>query len=397
MIVGGKNSAAEAALEIYRAGGHVTMVHRGPGFGESVKYWVKPDIENRVKEGSIAAHFNAQVAEIRSNEVVLDTRRHVAGGSVLLLTGYRADPEFMRSIGVEINAETHSPKYSVDTYETNVPGLFVAGGQLAGKRTGTVFIENGRFHGEVIAKTIAARKRRRSDSSPGAHRKQPGPSSRRVAHRGANHFRTTEISLTLREGTSMAAALSPDGRTLMIDLLGSLWTLPATGGDGAANHRRIHGCPSAGVGAGQSPRRVSGLRDGVWHIYVMNADGSGLRAMTSGPFDDREPSWSRDGSRIAFSSDRSGNYDIWDLEVASGAVRQMTSNPANDFAPAWSPVDSTIAFVSEREDRRGVWTVDAGDRRRNVAGAGRGRGECAVVEPDGSKVIYNVIAANRAS
>lgn len=157
VIVGGKNSAAEAALEIHRAGGHVTMVHRGPGFGDSVKYWVKPDIENRVKEGSIAAHFNANVVEIRSNEVVLDTGVRIPAEGVLLLTGYRADPEFMRRLGVEIDPETLAPRYNVDTYETRVPGLFVAGGQVAGKRTGTVFIENGRFHGEVIAKTLAAR------------------------------------------------------------------------------------------------------------------------------------------------------------------------------------------------------------------------------------------------
>jgi len=78
---------------------------------------------------------------------------------VLLLTGYRADADFMRRIGIEIHDDTMSPKYNVDTYETNVAGLFVAGGQLAGKRTGTVFIENGRFHGEVIAKTLASRLR----------------------------------------------------------------------------------------------------------------------------------------------------------------------------------------------------------------------------------------------
>ena len=157
VIVGGKNSAAEAALEIHRAGGHVTIVHRGPGFGDSVKYWVKPDIENRVKEGSIAAHFNSNVVEIRPGEVVLDSGVTLPAEGVLLLTGYRADPEFMRRIGVTINAETLEPSYSADTYETNVPGLFVAGGQLAGKKTGSVFIENGRFHGEVIAKTLASR------------------------------------------------------------------------------------------------------------------------------------------------------------------------------------------------------------------------------------------------
>jgi thioredoxin reductase (NADPH) len=157
VIVGGKNSAVEAALEIHRAGGHVTMVLRAAGFGESVKYWVKPDIQNRVNEGSIKAHFNSNVTEIRPSEVVLDTGETIPCEAVLLLTGYHADADFMRRIGVEIHPDTLSPKYNPDTYETNVPGLFVAGGQLAGKRTGTVFIENGRFHGEVIAKALAAR------------------------------------------------------------------------------------------------------------------------------------------------------------------------------------------------------------------------------------------------
>ncbi len=157
VIVGGKNSAAEAALEIHRSGGHVTMVHRGAAFGDSIKYWVKPDIENRVKEGSIAAHFNATVTEIRPSEVVLDTGVILPAEAVLLLTGYRADPEFMRRIGVTINPDTLEPKYSAETYETNIPGLFVTGGQVAGRKTGTVFIENGRFHGQVVAKTIAAR------------------------------------------------------------------------------------------------------------------------------------------------------------------------------------------------------------------------------------------------
>ncbi|MDP3716989.1 MAG: YpdA family putative bacillithiol disulfide reductase [Acidobacteriota bacterium] len=157
VIVGGKNSAAEAALEIHRAGGHVTIVHRGAAFGDSIKYWVKPDIENRVKEGSIAAHFNANVVEIRPTAVVLDSGVTLPAEGVLLLTGYRADPDFMRRAGIDINPETLEPAYDAETHETNVPGLFVAGGQVAGKKTGSVFIENGRFHGEVIAKTLAGR------------------------------------------------------------------------------------------------------------------------------------------------------------------------------------------------------------------------------------------------
>jgi len=161
VIVGGKNSACEAALDLYRNGAQVTLVHRGPTLGDSVKYWVKPDIENRIKEGTIAARFNSRIDEIRTTEVVVTeadgTVSTIPAESVLLLTGYRADPEFLLRTGVEVNAESLEPVYDPDTFETNVPGLFIAGGQLAGKRTGIVFIENGRFHGERIARVIAER------------------------------------------------------------------------------------------------------------------------------------------------------------------------------------------------------------------------------------------------
>jgi thioredoxin reductase (NADPH) len=163
VIVGGKNSACEAALELYRNGAHVTLVHRGAALGDSVKYWVKPDIENRLREGSIASRFNTEIVEIRTTEIaVRDTATGesstIPAESVLLLTGYHADPEFLRRAGVEVNAETAVPRHDPETFETNVPNLFVAGGQVAGKKTGTVFIENGRFHGERIAKVIAARR-----------------------------------------------------------------------------------------------------------------------------------------------------------------------------------------------------------------------------------------------
>ncbi len=164
VIVGGKNSACEAALELHRAGAHVTLVHRGEALGESVKYWVRPDIENRIKEGSIAARFATEVVEIRPTHVVvrrtgqLETDTVPADG-VLLLTGYQADHDFLRRAGVEIDAETMIPRHHAETFETNVPGLFIAGGQLAGRRTGTIFIENGRFHGERVAQVLAARLR----------------------------------------------------------------------------------------------------------------------------------------------------------------------------------------------------------------------------------------------
>ena len=195
----------------------------------------------------------------------------------------------------------------------------------------------------------------------------------------------------------MAAALSPDRRTLMIDLQGSLWTVPAGGGAAArVTEEHLDARQPAWAPDGQ---RVAfqGYEGGSWHVYVMNADGSALRAVTSGPFDDREPTWSRDGSHIAFSSDRSGNYDIWDLELASGALRQLTTHPANDYGPAYSPVDASIAFVSEREEARGIWRIDSGSGAETLLTAAAGALSAPAWTPDGSNVIFNVIAGNRSN
>jgi thioredoxin reductase (NADPH) len=162
VIVGGKNSACEAALELYRNGAHVTMVHRGAALGDSVKYWVRPDIENRIKEGSIAARFSTRVVEIRPTDVVVESaggRETLPADGVLLLTGYRADPAFLRGIGITVDPETLVPAHDPSTFETNVPNVFIAGGQLAGTRTGTIFIENGRLHGERIAQVLGERLR----------------------------------------------------------------------------------------------------------------------------------------------------------------------------------------------------------------------------------------------
>ena len=166
VIVGGKNSAAEAALELFRAGAHVTLVHRRATLGDSIKYWVRPDIDNRIKEGSIAARFETRVVEINRTSVVVEP---VAGGSqasgreelpadaVLLLTGYRPDVDLMRRAGIRCHDETLAPDLDPETFETNVPNLFIAGGAVAGRNTGSIFIENGRFHGERIIKVLAER------------------------------------------------------------------------------------------------------------------------------------------------------------------------------------------------------------------------------------------------
>jgi len=163
VIVGGANSAAEAALEMHRAGAHVTIVHRSPELKSTIKYWVRPDIENRIKEGSIAARFSSTVVEIRPASVLVRAAgsdggadEEIPADTVFLLTGYRADAALMAAAGVEFGPR-NAPVCDPETFETNVPGLFVAGGAMAGEDTGTVFIENGRFHGQQIVEVIAQR------------------------------------------------------------------------------------------------------------------------------------------------------------------------------------------------------------------------------------------------
>ena len=160
VIVGGKNSAAEAALDLYRTGAQVTMVHRQAELGASIKYWVRPDIENRIKEGSIAARFETNVIEIRPTDVVVErqgTRDVIPADAVFLLTGYLADLDFLRQSGIEVDPATNIPTHNPDTFETNVPGLFLAGSVVAGANRGEVFIENGRFHGQAVVQEIAKR------------------------------------------------------------------------------------------------------------------------------------------------------------------------------------------------------------------------------------------------
>lgn len=160
VVVGGKNSAAEAALELYRAGARVTIVHRGEGMGDSIKYWVKPDIDNRIKEGSIRAHFSSSVTEITAEHVVVSGpagRQQIPADQVYLMTGYRADTALLRSVGAAVDEPIYAPVFDEATFETTVPNLFVIGACVAGKQSGKIFIENGRFHGEAVVQTIARR------------------------------------------------------------------------------------------------------------------------------------------------------------------------------------------------------------------------------------------------
>jgi thioredoxin reductase (NADPH) len=157
LVVGGKNSAAIASLELYRAGAHVTLVHRGDTLSDRIKYWIRPDIDNRIKEGSVVAHFRSRVVEIRPTSAIVEhasgDREDVPTDAVLLLTGYHPDFDLLERAGIRLG-DRREPLFDAETMETNVPGLFVAGGLVGGLDTGAIFIENGRFHGEKILRAI---------------------------------------------------------------------------------------------------------------------------------------------------------------------------------------------------------------------------------------------------
>ena len=157
VVVGGKNSAAIAALELYRAGAEVTLVHRRAQLSDSIKYWIRPDIENRIKEGAIPALFETCLTEIRAHSVVVTSARgseEIPAEQVFLLTGYHPDTSLLRQAGVRIDEATLVPAHDAATLETNVAGLFLAGALVSGKQTSRIFIENGRFHGEAIVGAI---------------------------------------------------------------------------------------------------------------------------------------------------------------------------------------------------------------------------------------------------
>ena len=158
MVVGAKNSAAIAALELFWTGAGVTLVHRGPEIHRHVKYWIKPNIENRIKNGEIKAYFNSHVVAIRPKSVVLDTpngRVEIRNDFVLAMIGYSPDMRFLNATGITLDPDSQKPRTNPETLESERKGVYLAGVIVAGMHTNEIFIENGRFHGAQIAEAIA--------------------------------------------------------------------------------------------------------------------------------------------------------------------------------------------------------------------------------------------------
>jgi len=158
VIVGGKNSAVEAALDLWRHGAIVTVIHRGSTMSPSVKYWIMPDFQNRVNDGAITLHLESTVREFRRGETVIHRQGvgeiQIPTDFVFILIGYRPDVEFLASLGIGIDTETLAPVHDPETMETNVRNLFVAGGLVGGKFNNKIFIENGRAHGKKIVSAL---------------------------------------------------------------------------------------------------------------------------------------------------------------------------------------------------------------------------------------------------
>ncbi len=201
LVIGGKNSAAIAALDLWRHGARVTLVHRGAEMHRHVKYWILPDINNRIKNDEITAYFNSTVTQITEDTVTLATpARHRSlspTNFVFALTGYHPDFAFIERLGVKLDAANdRRPVCDPATLESNVPGIYLAGVIVAGERTNEIFIENGRFHGTLIARS------RRCQSSRQEHRNQRPHPRRSAPHRSASS--QSGVALHLSKNTALS-------------------------------------------------------------------------------------------------------------------------------------------------------------------------------------------------
>ncbi|MFE8695630.1 YpdA family putative bacillithiol disulfide reductase [Cytobacillus sp. FJAT-53684] len=157
VVVGGKNSSVDAALELVKAGARVTVIYRGSEYSPSIKPWILPEFDSLVRNETIKMEFNAQIKEVHQDKVIYlknDQMYEIKNDFVFAMTGYHPDHQFLKEMGVQIDQETGKPFFNTETMETNVEGIFIAGVIAAGNNANEIFIENGRFHGGLIAQAI---------------------------------------------------------------------------------------------------------------------------------------------------------------------------------------------------------------------------------------------------
>jgi Tol biopolymer transport system component len=212
---------------------------------------------------------------------------------------------------------------------------------------------------------------------------------------GAPAAQVPTIDVTVREGTSMSVAVSPDGRTLAVDLQGSIWTIPAAGGTAKRLTDLYNDARQPTWAPDGKSITFFAYRDGGYDLWSIAPDGSNQRKLTWGTFDDREPAWSHDGTRLAFSSDRGNplgsDYNIWILDVRTGEFQQLTKASSDDYMPTWSPDDKEIAFASSREEGQSVWAMNVSDGSERKVSTAKGRVDAPSWGPDG-RILYHVTA-----
>src|SRR5882672_5470339 len=227
---------------------------------------------------------------------------------------------------------------------------------------------------------------------------QPAPRDlAQAAHAGAPS-ESAPIDVIVHEGTSMSVAVSPDGHTLAIDLQGSIWILPATGGLATRITDLFNDARQPAWSPDGKWITFFSYRDGSYDIWAVEPDGSHPHQLTWGPFDDREPVWSHDGTQLAFSSDRGdplgSHYHIWVLDMRSSQVRQWTDALSEDSMPTWSPDDKEIAFASMRENEQSVWAVNVADGTERKVVSASGRVDAPSWGP-GGQIVYHVTASGQ--
>lgn len=176
----------------------------------------------------------------------------------------------------------------------------------------------------------------------------------------SNAMKSDTVRIKVTEGTNMAIALSPDKKTVAMDIQGTIWAMPVSGGKAVALTDALGDCRQPTWSADGNQIAFQSYRDGNFHIWMVNKNGTDLKQITNGVYHDREPSWSSDGKSIVFSSDRSGNYDIWKIDLASKKLTQITKDPGNDYFPAYASDGLKLAYVSERNTAAGIYIIENG-------------------------------------